>query len=99
MKRLALVVMCFSSALLGDSLLWYRQPAKVWNEATPIGNGRLGAMVFGGAPSERIQLNEYTVWAGEKRDRNNPAGKAAVPEIRRLLFDGKPREAEALADR
>src|SRR5678815_618123 len=56
-----------------DLKLWYRQPAKDWNEALPIGNGRLAAMVFGGMTNERIQLNEETVWAGEKRDRNNPA--------------------------
>ena len=59
----------------------------------------MGAMVFGGVPDERIQLNEDTVWAGEKRDRNNPAGHDALPEIRRLLFAGKPAEAESLADR
>lgn len=79
--------------------LWYRQPAKQWTQALPIGNGRLGAMVFGGVESERIQLNEATVWAGEKRDRNNPAGAEAVPEVRRLLFAGKPKEAEAIAER
>ena len=82
-----------------DLRLWYRQPAANWNEALPIGNGRLGAMVFGGVETERLQLNEDTVWAGEKRDRLNPAGPAAVPEIRRLLFAGKAVEAEALADK
>lgn len=59
------------------NLLWYRRPAAAWNEALPVGNGRLGAMVFGGTQSERIQLNEDTVWAGEKRDRNN-IGRAHV---------------------
>jgi alpha-L-fucosidase 2 len=82
-----------------DLRLWYRQPAANWNEALPIGNGRLGAMVFGGVETERLQLNEDTVWAGEKRDRMNPAGPAAVPEIRRLLAAGKAAEAEALADK
>jgi alpha-L-fucosidase 2 len=80
------------------NVLWYRQPAKVWNEALPIGNGRLGAMVFGGVENERIQLNEDTVWAGQKSDRNNPLGAKAIPEIRRLLFAGKPNEALALAE-
>jgi len=79
--------------------LWYRQPAKDWNEALPIGNGRLAAMIFGRVETERIQLNEETVWAGEKRDRSNPEGPKAVPEIRRLLFAGKVKEAEALADK
>jgi alpha-L-fucosidase 2 len=81
------------------NVLWYRSPAAEWNEALPIGSGRLGAMVFGGVAEERLQLNEDTVWAGEKRDRINPAGPAAIPEIRRLLADGKPAEAEALADK
>ena len=79
--------------------LWYRQPAANWNEALPIGNGRLAAMVFGGVESEHIQINEETIWAGEKRDRNNTEGAHALPEVRRLLFAAKPREAEALADK
>ncbi len=82
-----------------DLRLWYTQPAANWNEALPIGNGRLGAMVFGGVAEEHLQLNEDTVWAGEKRDRMNPAGPAAVKEVRRLLAEGKAAEAEALADK
>jgi len=82
-----------------SSRLWYRAPAAVWNEALPIGNGRLGAMIFGGIADERIQLNEDTVWAGEKRDRVNPQAAASLPEIRRLIATGKPAEAEALADK
>src|SRR5262245_54648340 len=81
------------------NILWYREPATTWNEALPIGNGCLGAMVFGGVPAERIQLNEDTVWAGEKRDRNNPEGARNLAEVRRLLFAGKPKEAEELAER
>src|SRR5215212_9149887 len=73
----------------GELRLWYKQPAAQWTEALPVGNGRLAAMVFGGVESERLQLNEDTVWAGERRDRMNPDGPAAVPEIRRLLFEGK----------
>ena len=79
--------------------LWYAQPASVWNEALPVGNGRLAAMVFGGVENELIQLNEETIWAGEKRPRNNPEGAAALAEVRRLLFAGKLKEAEALADK
>src|SRR2546425_6444254 len=74
--------------------LWYRQPATAWNEALPIGNGRLAAMVFGVVESERIQINEETIWAGEKLDRNNPEGARALPEVRRLLFPRKPRGGE-----
>jgi alpha-L-fucosidase 2 len=88
-----------STSAWSDLKLWYRQPAADWNEALPIGNGNLGAMVFGGIKSERLQLNEDTVWAGEKRDRNNPAGLKNLPEVRRLLFAGKPKEAEELAER
>jgi len=79
--------------------LWYRQPAAVWNEALPIGNGRLGAMVFGGVQTEQIQLNEDTIWAGEKRDRLNPEAASNLAEVRRLLFAGKPKEAEILAEK
>ncbi len=79
--------------------LWYRQPAAKWEEALPIGNGRLGAMVFGGVSEERLQLNEDTIWAGEKRDRNNPNGAQAIIEVRRLLMAGKVKEAEELADK
>jgi alpha-L-fucosidase 2 len=80
-------------------MLWYRRPAKQWVEALPVGNGRLGGMVFGGYPVERIQLNEDAVWAGDKRDRNNPEGRAHLAEVRRLLAEGKPLEAEDLAER
>lgn len=82
-----------------DLKLWYRQPAREWNEALAIGNGRLGAMVFGAVQNERIQLNEDTIWAGERRNRVNPLGRGNVAEVRRLLFAGKPKEAEELAER
>lgn len=104
----AVVTMAAASGIAGprsgrgpvsDLRLWYRQPARNWNEALPIGSGRLAAMVFGGLASERIQLNEDTVWAGEKRDRSNPAGAANLAEVRRLLFAGKPKEAEELAEK
>ncbi len=81
----------------GRSALWYRQPAGLWVEALPVGNGRLGAMVFGGVVHERLQLNEDTVWDGYPRDVSNPASLQALPEIRRLLFAGKNEEATKLA--
>lgn len=77
--------------------LWYRQPASTWVEALPVGNGRLGAMVFGGVEKERIQLNEETVWAGHPRDGNNPIALRNLPDVRRLLFEGKEQEATELA--
>ncbi len=89
--------------------LWYRRPAghygQYWNyrqkegawvEALPIGNGRLGAMVFGGIVSERIQLNEDTLWAGGPYDPANPEARDALPEARRLIFEGKFQEAETI---
>ncbi|WP_146581460.1 glycoside hydrolase family 95 protein [Neorhodopirellula pilleata] len=78
--------------------LWYRKPATRWEtEALPVGNGRLAAMVFGGVNNERIQLNEETVWDGVPTDYNNPEALKALPEVRRLLFDGKNAEATRLA--
>jgi alpha-L-fucosidase 2 len=79
--------------------LWYEQPAANWNEALPVGNGRLGAMVFGGFPRERLQLNEDTLWDGYAFDPSNPSAMPALPEVRRLLFEGKNEEATRLAER
>jgi len=81
-----------------DPVLWYRHPAQRWGDALPVGNGRLGGMVFGDIAKEHIQLNEDTVWNGKQRDRINPQALQALPEVRRLLFAGKPREAVALED-
>jgi len=79
--------------------LWYRQPAREWTEALPVGNGRLGAMVFGGTAHERLQLNEDTLWNGGPYDPVNPHARATLPEVRRLIFAGKWAEAEALANK
>ena len=79
--------------------LWYRQPAAQWVEALPVGNGRLGAMVFGGVGKERIQLNEDTLWSGGPRDRNNPLALKKLPIVRRLIRDGSYAKAQQLADR
>ncbi|BBD99907.1 alpha/beta hydrolase [Sphingobium amiense] len=79
--------------------LWYRQPAAKWTEALPIGNGRLGAMVFGGTAQEKLQLNESTLWAGQPYDPVNPEAKANLPRVRELIFAGRIAEAEALANR
>src|SRR5690348_13961990 len=87
------------SASEGDPVLWYTHPAQKWGDALPIGNGRLGGMVFGGVAQERIQLNEDTVWNGKRRNRVNPEALKALPEVRRLLFAGKSIEAEELEER
>ena len=79
-----------------DLVLWYDRPAREWTEALPVGNGRLGAMVFGGAESERLQLNEDTLYGGGPYDPNNPEALAALPEARRLIFEGRYKEADVL---
>jgi alpha-L-fucosidase 2 len=76
--------------------LWYTKPAYSWNEALPVGNGRLGGMVFGDVQCERIQLNEDTVWYGGHRNRHNPDAIDNLQKIRNLLFEGKIHEAEFL---
>ena len=76
--------------------LWYRQPAKVWEEALPLGNGRIGAMVFGNIENERIQVNEESIWYGGKKDRINPDALSHLPEVRRLVAEGKISAAQEL---
>ena len=77
--------------------LWYRQPAEQWTEALPIGNGRLGAMIFGGIARERLQLNEDTLYAGGPYDPSNPEALAALPQVRALIAEGKYVDAQNLA--
>ena len=79
--------------------LWYDQPAKQWVEALPIGNGRLGAMIYGDPVNEVIQLNENTLWAGQPNRNDNPDAKTALPEVRKLIFEGKYKEAQDLANK
>lgn len=93
--------------------LWYKQPANsevkdgntpwesdsAWLKALPVGNGYMGAMVFGDVNKERIQLNEKTLWSGSQDDNNNPVAADSLDYIRQLLFAGKYKEAEAIADR
>ena len=78
--------------------LWYRQPAEEWVQALPVGNGRIGAMVFGGVALERLQLNEDTFFSGGPYNPINPEAKGALPEVRRLIFEGKFAEAQDLAN-
>lgn len=82
-----------------DLKLWYNKPATNWNEALPIGNGRLAAMVFGNPAQERLQLNEETIWAGGPHNNVNPDAKAVVPELRKLINDKKFVEAQRLANK
>jgi alpha-L-fucosidase 2 len=79
--------------------LWYRSPAQKWTEALPLGNGRLGAMVFGGPGREQLQLNEDTLWSGGPYVPDNTNALAALPEVRRLVFAGQYDQAASLVDR
>lgn len=81
----------------GQPALWYKQPAAQWEEALPIGNGRLGAMIYGGVSEEEIQFNEETLWTGEPRSYNKKGSYRYLDSIRNLLNQGKQRAAEALA--
>ncbi len=80
-----------------DLRLWYREPAQKWTEALPIGNGRMGAMIFGGTANERIQFNEDTLWRGKPHDYVRSGASNHLMEIRRLVFEGKAGEAGRLA--
>jgi len=92
------VALLFGTVAMAQPLtLWYTQPAKLWTDALPVGNGRLGAMDFGGVEHERIQFNESTVWTGEPHDYAHVGAVKYLPQIRELLFAGKQAEAEKLA--
>jgi alpha-L-fucosidase 2 len=71
----------------GALVMWFKKPAETWTEALPIGNGRLGAMVFGGIKEERLQLNEDTLWSGAPRQWNNPEALKHLAEVRRLVLE------------
>jgi len=87
----------YSQNLSSDMKIWFNEPADNWNDALPVGNGRLGAMVFGGVETERLELNEESVWTGEPRWDANPDALKNLPKVRKLLFEGKYKEAEELA--
>ncbi|MDN5202140.1 glycoside hydrolase N-terminal domain-containing protein [Fulvivirgaceae bacterium BMA10] len=103
------IVLLLQSALFSHNLtaqntadpesqtLWFKQPAANWNEALPVGNGRLGAMVFGGIEHERLQLNEESVWSKGSTLEDKKGGYKYINKIRQLLFDGKYKEAQDLA--
>jgi len=96
MKTLLVVITLFIPhwLLADDSLrLWYAQPAAKWEEALPIGNGHMGAMIFGGTTDERIQFNEDTLWTGKPHDYVRPGAADHLAEIQKLVFEGKDKEA------
>src|ERR1035441_10347920 len=95
---LALALLAAAPAIAQSPLtLWYDKPAVLWTDALPVGNGHMGAMIFGGAAHERIQFNEHTVWTGEPHDYAHKGAAQSLAKIRQLLWDGKQKEAEDLA--
>ena len=105
LSALSLSMVCPAAAERAGALpqeqplkLWYPQAAEVWTEALPVGNGRLGAMIFGGVAEERLQFNEDTLWTGAPHEYQHEGAVEVLPELRRLLFEGKQTEAEELAN-
>ena len=92
-----LVVSCTAREEKSELKLWYDRPAETWNEALPVGNGRLGAMVFGGVSQDRIQFNEETLWTGAPNDYAHEGAVNYLEEIRQLLVEGKQDKAHELA--
>jgi alpha-L-fucosidase 2 len=103
MKKLTVVALAMltagAAAVAQQSplTLWYNQPAVLWTDALPVGNGHMGAMIFGGATHERIQFNEHTVWTGEPHDYAHKGAAQSLAKIRELLWAGKQKDAEDLA--
>ncbi|MDR2809327.1 MAG: glycoside hydrolase N-terminal domain-containing protein [Tannerellaceae bacterium] len=96
--NLSLLFLLAVCAIYGEELkLWYSRPATEWVEALPLGNSQQGAMLYGNPTHEELQLNEETFWAGSPHRNNNPKALAALPEVRRLIFEGKNMEAQQLA--
>ena len=94
-----LIALCSHTAKAGSPYqLWYDRPAMTWTQALPVGNGTMGGMVYGTPAVERIQLNEETIWAGQPNQVCNPAAKENLPKVRQLIFEGKYKEAEKLAN-
>ena len=101
MKRLICFLMTITavSALTAKQYrLWYNRPAQTWTQALPVGNGVIGGMVFGTPAVEHIQLNEETIWAGQPNNVVNPNAKEYLPKVRQLIFEGKYKEAQNLAN-
>ena len=100
MKRIVLISLftVYCAFVVAQHRLWYDQPAQTWTQALPIGNGVVGGMVFGTPAIEHIQLNEETIWAGQPNNVINPNAKEALPKVRQLIFEGKYKEAQDLAN-
>ncbi|MBE6341175.1 MAG: glycoside hydrolase family 95 protein [Bacteroidales bacterium] len=92
-----LLVFAASAMAQNQHNLWYDQPAQMWTEALPIGNGHLGAMVYGTPANDRLQLNEETIWAGRPNNNANPEAREWLPKIREMVWNGEYRKAQDAA--
>ena len=107
MRKLIICAALFASAITvhaaqangatDNHVLRYNRPATMWTEALPIGNGRLGAMIFGKPSAERLQLNEETIWAGRPNNNANPEAREYLPKVRQLVWEGRYKEAQDMA--
>lgn len=95
---LFVILLCSIFVRAEDLKLWYKSPATTWVEALPLGNSRLGVMVYGGTATEELQLNEETVWGGSPYRNDNPNALAALPKVRNLIFEGQYEEARLLME-
>ncbi len=93
------IFLCWGLFAQAQQRLWYKQPAQRWEEALPIGNGQLGAMIYGGIAQEEVQFNQETLWTGEPRDYNKAGAHQYLDSIRKLIDSGQQRKAEALAQK
>src|SRR5271154_2010300 len=94
----ASLVAAENKSISTETTIWFDAPAKNFTESSPLGNGRLGAMMFGGVDDERIVLNKSSVWSGSRQDADRPDAYKVLPEIQKLLLEGKNPEAEALVN-
>lgn len=101
MKKLFLAIAVFAANITtwAQDNLWYNAPAQDWHEALPLGNGRMGAMVFGGIQSDEMQLNEGTFWSGGPHNNNSTESLSHLAEVRQLIFDGKEQDAANMVDK
>ena len=97
---MAIVASCLTASAQDDNTerLWYDKPASIWLEALPLGNGRLGAMVYGGTKTEQVQLNEDSFWSGGPHNNNSTTSAAYLKQVRQLIFDGKEGDAAKIID-
>jgi len=97
--QLAMALLFAQADAQKDLTLWYRSPAEKWTDALPIGNGALGAMIYGGMAQDHLQFNESTLWSGGPREYQRNGAVQVLPQIKKLVFEGNQKAAEELAEK